>query len=87
MLSVKQVYETDDGKTFSSRDEALKHEKKIFQRWLDTKPKIDIAALIQVSDTSPDEWRCSEQQIVEYVAQLAFTHYMENRPDVQAEAG
>lgn len=85
MLSVKRVFQTSDGDTFGDHDEAMKHEEKQFQNWLRTNPKVSISDLMDRADVEPDEWRCSERDLVRYVAHLAYIEENERKDMIREE--
>jgi len=59
-----ETFKTQDGKLFTEKQEALKHEDKIFNEWLATNPMIPVTEFLRLlDDTEVDEWYATETVI------------------------
>jgi hypothetical protein len=83
---VKQVFQTQDGKLFEDREEAVKHETAIYEAWIATDPDINVTAFLEIMDDENAAYEnCTELSVAHSLLRGYFEklrpNYVMNQPD------
>lgn len=78
---MKEVFQTQDGKTFTDRKEAEKHEDELFKAWLETKPTISVEKFLEVQDDESPYCDCCDATQWRNCLDLLRYYWELSRPD------
>lgn len=73
MITIRQSFQTTDGKIFLDMVEAEEHELATFKAWLASCPLLDLAQILETAgDKDPEEFYGTERDMIMTVAKRAF---------------
>lgn len=75
---MKTMYQTKDGELFESQETARQHECKLFMKWLEQHPSVNICDVMNAleNDTSPNEYWGAPSAVLRDILQKFFDNHV-----------